>query len=152
MVRGLICMLYVGQNHVQLFMANIVYYCLYSCMLYVETDSGLCEAEVCTISGYEGDIVQWIKCDSCSRWIHKYCSGLLETANPRKFICDRHFWVPSIWYTLYQQNNHFTYIVALSLKYMLMTYPLIITNKFSNFSKLIIFELLFIQDACMHGL
>ena len=37
-----------------------------------------CEAEVCYIDDCNLKDVQWISCDVCSRWLHKYCCGLME--------------------------------------------------------------------------
>ena len=45
-----------------------------------------CEAEVCYIDDCNLKDVQWISCDVCSRWLHKYCCGLMEKANPKNFV------------------------------------------------------------------
>ena len=56
---------------------------------YSNDDVELCEADICIISGLKQEKVQWINCDKCACWLHKYCSGLLENANPKKFVCDK---------------------------------------------------------------
>ena len=53
-------------------------------------DSNCCEAEACVIEESKLEKVQWIACDECNRWFHKYCCGLLEGANPKYFGCMQH--------------------------------------------------------------
>ena len=58
--------------------------------LILDVEPEYCDAEVCIIDQCEFEEVQWIECKECARWLHKYCSGLREEANPKHFLCDFH--------------------------------------------------------------
>ena len=50
--------------------------CLRLNILFVDDsnhDLELCGAEFCIISEFQQEKVQWIKCNKCSCWLHKYC-------------------------------------------------------------------------------
>lgn len=47
-----------------------------------------CGASACNIEGCSLYEVQWVQCDGCSTWLHKYCVGLEENDNPSEFICE----------------------------------------------------------------
>jgi len=51
---------------------------------------GHCAAEKCMIEQFPLQTVQWIACDICKKWFHKYCCHLSEKANPRYFKCKEH--------------------------------------------------------------
>ena len=85
MINGTRCVLHSYIRHVSCLRLNI---------LFVDDsnhDLELCGTEFCIISEFRQEKVQWIKCNKCSCWLHKYCCGLLENASPKKFFCDRHF-------------------------------------------------------------
>lgn len=75
-----------------------------------------CEVEECYIDNCSLKDVQWIACDVCSRWLHKYCCGLLEKQALRAF-CDRHL-----------QGILASYLLLLSLIRLLILYYMLIMH------------------------